>query len=162
MTKTINKGYTPDEIDRQLIKILTIDGRASYSDLAQQVSLSETRVRVRVLRLIREGYIHIVAIPNLIKLDANQMAMLGIQVSGNIEEVADILAEYEQITFLTICAGSYDIMIEVVYQNTNSLLQLIQKIRSLPGVKNTDSFVYLKTPKSLYSANPGIMNYSIF
>jgi Lrp/AsnC family transcriptional regulator for asnA, asnC and gidA len=90
------------------------------------------------------------------------MAMLGIQVSGNIEEVADILAEYEQITFLTICAGSYDIMIEVVYQNTNSLLQLIQKIRSLPGVKNTDSFVYLKTPKSLYSANPGIMNYSIF
>jgi len=160
LAKGNNHGYMPDEIDRKIIQILTVDGRTPYRDLGQRVSLSETRVRFRVLRLIEEGFIHIVGIPNLVKLDDNQMAMLGIQVSGNIEEVADILAQYEYITFLTICAGTYDIMIEVAYRSPNDLLQMIQQIRSLPGVKNTDSFVYLKTPKTLYSANPGIMQYS--
>ncbi|MDT3425308.1 Lrp/AsnC family transcriptional regulator for asnA, asnC and gidA [Paenibacillus forsythiae] len=159
MTKAMNHEYVPDEVDHQLIRMLTNDGRASYRELAQYVSLSETRVRVRTQRLIREGYIRIVAIPNLIKLNAAQIAMLGIQVSGNIEKVADILAEYEQITFLTICAGKYEIIVEVAYSNTNSLLEIIQRIRNIPDVKNTDSFVYLKTPKSLYSADPGIMRF---
>jgi Lrp/AsnC family transcriptional regulator for asnA, asnC and gidA len=152
--QSVNQPYIPDEIDHKLIQMLTVDGRTPYSDLARQVSLSETRVRVRVTRLIHEEFIHIVAIPNQIRLGADQMAMMGIRASGNIEEIAKIIAEDDQVTFLAICAGSYDIMIEVVCQNRDSLLQLIQKIRSLDGVKDTESFIYLKTPKSLYAANP--------
>lgn len=155
-------NYVPDEVDRQLIRLLTVDGRAPYRDLARQVSLSETRVRARVMRLLQEGYIHIVAIPNLIKLGAKQMAITGIRVSANIEEIANILSNDDRVTFLAICAGSYDLLIEVVCRDNNSLLQLIQKIRGLPGVRDTESFLYLKTPKSLYVANPGVLDPATF
>lgn len=155
--KTASEPYSPDEIDRQLIHMLSVDGRASYSDLARHVTLSETRVRIRVSRLIQEGYISIVAIPNMIKLGADQMAMMGIRTDGNIEDIAQFLAEDHQVSFLAITTGSYDIMIEVVCQNKDSMLKLIQKIRNYPGVKDTETFMYLNTPKSLYAANPGML-----
>lgn len=155
--KPSNANYSPDQIDRRLIQMLTADGRTSYSDLARHVSLSETRVRIRVTRLIQEGYIHIVGIPNLIKLGASQMAMIGIRAAANIEDIAKRLSEDDQVTFLAICTGSYDIMVEVVCQNKDSMLQLIQKIRNLDGVKDTETYMYLKTPKSLYGANPGLL-----
>ncbi len=161
MAKTNKKpgqSYQPDEIDRKLIQMLTLDGRMPYSDMAREVALSETRVRVRVSRLIQEGFVEIVAIPNLIRLGADQMAMIGIQAAGNIEEIADILSEDNQVTFLAICAGSYDLMIEVVCQDKDSMLQLIQKIRNLRGVKHTETFMYLKTPKSMYVATPGMFS----
>lgn len=152
--------YVPDEIDRQLIRMLSEDGRTPYSDLARQVSLSETRVRARVNRLVQEEFLHIKGIPNLIKLGADQIAMVGIRCSENIEETAEILSEDEQVTFLAICAGSYDIMIEVVCRSKEALLRLIQDIRSLRGVKDTETFMYLQTPKTLYAANPGALPFS--
>lgn len=158
MVKDARQKYSPDEIDQQIINLMSEDGRISYRDLADQVSLSETRVRVRVLRLIDEGYISIVAIPNLIKLGANIMAMLGIRSSGDIEELAEHLSEDDRVTFLSITTGSYDIMAEIVCANSEAFLNLLQQIRSLPGVKETESFVYLKTPKSLYGASPGTIS----
>jgi len=151
------KKYEPDEIDYKLIEMLSANGRMPYADMAREVSLSETRVRLRVARLIKEGYLNIVAIPNLIKLGADQMAMIGIKAGENIEEIAELLSEDDQVTFLAICTGTFDIMIEVVCRDKESMLQLVQKIRNMPGVKNTETFMYLRTPKSMYGATPGML-----
>jgi Lrp/AsnC family transcriptional regulator for asnA, asnC and gidA len=49
-------------------------------------------------------------------------------------------------------AGSFDIMLEVVCESDDHLLRLVSKrIRSVPGVRSTESFVYLKLHKQTYS-----------
>lgn len=49
-------------------------------------------------------------------------------------------------------AGSFDILCEVVCEDDDELLEIIsRRIRALPGVASTETFVYLKLNKQHYN-----------
>ncbi len=49
-------------------------------------------------------------------------------------------------------AGSFDVIVEVVCESDDHLLELLStRIRSIPGVRSTETFVYLKLQKQTYS-----------
>jgi Lrp/AsnC family transcriptional regulator for asnA, asnC and gidA len=78
--------------------------------------------------------------------------MIGIEVDGDMEAVADALAEIEEIDYVVITAGSFDLLAELVCRNDDHLLELLSKrIRKIPGVRRTESFVYLKLRKQTYT-----------
>jgi Lrp/AsnC family transcriptional regulator for asnA, asnC and gidA len=66
--------------------------------------------------------------------------------------VADRLAEIDEVDYVVLTAGSFDILLEVVCEDDDHLLRLLsERIRSLPGVRDTETFVYLKLAKQSYS-----------
>ena len=144
-----------DAIDNQLIGLLMEDGRIPYRDLARRVALSETRTRQRVLRLIEQGYISIAAITDPLKLGMGVMAAIGVRVSGQLEHIAAAIAREERVTWVAVTAGTYDIMVEVACRDNAALLEVIEKLRGLSGVQHTESFIYLKVQKLLYTGGPG-------
>jgi Lrp/AsnC family transcriptional regulator for asnA, asnC and gidA len=78
--------------------------------------------------------------------------MLGIRVDGDITEVADALAELDEVDYVVITAGAFDILAEVVCEDDDHLLEIMNnKIRSIPGVRSTETFVYLKLRKQIYT-----------
>jgi Lrp/AsnC family transcriptional regulator for asnA, asnC and gidA len=49
-------------------------------------------------------------------------------------------------------AGSFDILVEIVVENDQDLIEVLNtKIRALPGVVSTETFVYLKLQKQFYN-----------
>ena len=49
-------------------------------------------------------------------------------------------------------AGSFDLLAEVVAHDDEHLLELLNsKIRSIPGVKSTETFIYLRLAKQTYA-----------
>jgi Lrp/AsnC family transcriptional regulator for asnA, asnC and gidA len=77
--------------------------------------------------------------------------MVGIRTSGDLEEIADRLAELEEVDYVVITAGSFDLLTEVVCRNDDHLLEILQRIRAVDGVLGTEAFVYLKLRKQTYS-----------
>jgi Lrp/AsnC family transcriptional regulator for asnA, asnC and gidA len=78
--------------------------------------------------------------------------MVGIRVTGPLEGVADALAALDEVDYVVVTAGTYDLLIEVVCESDDHLLELLSKrIRAIPGVRGTESFVYLKLHKQTYS-----------
>ena len=78
--------------------------------------------------------------------------MIGIGTDGDMETVADALAEIPEVSYVVITAGSFDLLVEVVCEDDDRLLELLnQKIRAIPGVRTTESFVYLKLRKQIYT-----------
>jgi Lrp/AsnC family transcriptional regulator, regulator for asnA, asnC and gidA len=77
--------------------------------------------------------------------------MVGIRCSGNLEQVADQLSGMEEIDYVVITAGSFDLLVEVVCENDDQLLEILGRIRSIPSVTTTETFVYLKLCKQTYS-----------
>ena len=78
--------------------------------------------------------------------------MIGVRTDGDLESVADALAAITEVDYVIICAGSFDILVEVVCENDDHLLELLnQRIRAIPGVRTTESFVYLKPRKQIYT-----------
>jgi Lrp/AsnC family transcriptional regulator, regulator for asnA, asnC and gidA len=141
-----------DEVSKAIIEQLQQDGRRSYAAIGKEVGLSEAAVRQRVQRLVDGGVMQVVAVTDPLELGFARQAMVGIKVTGPIEEVADQLAEIEEIDYVVVTAGSYDLLVELVAESDEHLLSLVSgRIRTIEGVGATETFMYLSLRKQTYS-----------
>ncbi|MCZ4122558.1 Lrp/AsnC family transcriptional regulator [Streptomyces sp. H39-S7] len=141
-----------DSVSKAIIEQLQEDGRRPYAAIGKAVGLSEAAVRQRVQKLQDQGVMQIVAVTDPLTVGFRRQAMVGINVEGDIEPVADALAEMGEVEYVVITAGSFDLLIEIVCEDDDHLLEMINKrIRALPGVRTTESFVYLKLRKQTYT-----------
>ena len=141
-----------DDVSRSIIEQLQEDGRRSYARIAAAVGLSEAAVRQRVQRLTESGVMQVVAVTDPLQLGFARQAMVGIRCRGELEVVAEALGELQEVDYVVITAGSYDLLVEVVAESDDHLLELISmKIRSIPNVESTETFMYLKLQKQTYS-----------
>jgi Lrp/AsnC family transcriptional regulator for asnA, asnC and gidA len=80
------------------------------------------------------------------------MAMIGIRCeSDRLVAVAEKVAEMPEVDYVVITAGTYDLLIETVCEDNEALLRfLTEKLRSIDGVRETETFVYLRLIKQTY------------
>jgi Lrp/AsnC family transcriptional regulator for asnA, asnC and gidA len=142
----------PDDIDKALVTALQRNGRESYASLAKVVGLSEAAVRQRVQRLLDDGVVQIVGVTDPTVMGFQRWAMVGLVVEGDVRKVSEALVAIEAIDYVVLTAGSFDLLIEVVCEDDDSLLALLNdQVRSIPGVRSTETFVYLKLAKQTYA-----------
>jgi Lrp/AsnC family transcriptional regulator for asnA, asnC and gidA len=144
-------GVNLDETSKKLIELLQADGRRSYAALGKDVGLSEAATRQRIQRLLEAGVMQIVAVTDPLSLGFFRQAMIGIRCEGDLETAADVLATMDEIDYVVITAGSFDLLVEVVCESDDHLLEILGRIRAVPAVTSTESFVYLKLRKQIYS-----------
>ena len=145
-------GSQLDDVSKAIIEQLQQDGRRAYAAIGKVVGLSEAAVRQRVQRLLDQGAMQIVAVTDPLELGFHRQAMVGIKAEGELESIADKLAEMDEIDYVVITAGSFDLLAEVVCESDQHLLEILSaRIRAIPGVKATETFVYLKLRKQTYS-----------
>lgn len=141
-----------DDVSKAIIEQLQADGRRSYADIGKAVGLSEAAVRQRVQRLQEAGVMQIVAVTDPMQLGFTRQAMIGIRAEGDTRVLAEQLATIPEIDYVVLTAGSFDLLAEVVCENDEDLLDLLNsRIRSIAGVQQTETFVYLKLQKQYYN-----------
>ena len=140
-----------DEISKRIIEQLQADGRQSYAAIGKAVGLSEAAVRQRVQRLQETGVMQIVAVTDPLMLGFRRQAMIGIRCDGDLQRVADQLASMEEIDYVVLTAGSFDLLLEVVCEDDDHLLEILSRVRGVPSVTSTETFVYLKLCKQTYT-----------
>ena len=151
MTRSVSPRG-PDDIDKALVTALQRNGRESYAALAKIVGLSEAAVRQRVQRLLDDGVVQIVGVTDPMVMGFQRWAMVGIVVEGDVRKVADQLTAIDEIDYVVLTAGSFDLLIEVVCEDDDRLLALLNDhVRSIPAVRSTETFVYLKLAKQTYA-----------
>jgi Lrp/AsnC family transcriptional regulator, regulator for asnA, asnC and gidA len=148
-----DKTPTPlDDVSKAIIEQLQLDGRRSYAAIAKVVGLSEAAVRQRVQRLIDSGVMQVVAVTDPLELGFARQAMVGIKAEGALEPIADKLKAMDEVEYVVITAGSFDLLAEVLAESDDHLLRILSdRIRAIDGVKFTETFVYLKLVKQTYS-----------
>jgi len=140
-----------DDVSKRIIEQLQSDGRRSYAAIGKAVGLSEAAARQRVQRLVDAGVMQIVAVTDPLTLGFRRQTMIGIRCVGDLERVADLLADMTEIDYIVITAGSFDLLAEVVCEDDDQLLEIISRVRTIPSVTTTETFVYLKLRKQTYS-----------
>jgi Lrp/AsnC family transcriptional regulator for asnA, asnC and gidA len=141
-----------DDANRAIVEQLQADGRRSYAAIAAAVGLSEAAVRQRVQRLLDAGVMQIVAVTDPMQLGFARQAMVGVRADGDLSEIADKLAALPEVDYVVVTAGSFDLLVEIVCNDDDHLLSLLNNsIRSVPGVRESETFVYLKLAKQTYT-----------
>ena len=139
-----------DDVARALIELLQRDGRQSYASLAAAVGIAETTVRQRVQRLIDAGVIQVVAVTDPTHVGFARQAMIGIRVDGDPSAPLAELEAVPEVEYLVSTAGTFDLLVEVVCEDDDHLLDLLARLRRLPGVSSTETFLYLKLHRQRY------------
>jgi Lrp/AsnC family transcriptional regulator for asnA, asnC and gidA len=141
-----------DELDRKIIEILQLDGRASNARIAREVGVSEGTVRRRLRRLIQDNVVKIIAVPNLDKMGYSTAALIGLQTApGQLDGVADAIADMKEVHYVAITTGAFDVFAWVGMTSTEELgVFLRTKIGTIPGVTRTETFVNLTIKKRTY------------
>lgn len=146
-------GHTSlDQVSKAIIEQLQEDGRRSYAAIGKAIGLSEAAVRQRVQRLVDAGVVQIVAVTDPLQVGFTRQAMVGLRADGDLSALADALAALPEVDYVVITAGSFDVLVEIVCEDDDHLLRLLNgSIRTLPGVRETETFVYLRLRKQLYN-----------
>jgi Lrp/AsnC family transcriptional regulator, regulator for asnA, asnC and gidA len=140
-----------DTRSKRIIEQLQEDGRRSYAAIARAVGLSEAATRQRVQRLLDEGVIQIAAVTDAGAVGFRRQAMVGIRVEGDVRNVSAKLSALPEASYVVICAGQFDLLVEMVCEDEEHLLAVIDDgVRSIPGVRSTEIFVYLRLEKESY------------
>jgi Lrp/AsnC family transcriptional regulator for asnA, asnC and gidA len=145
------RGIHIDDTDRAIIEVLQRDGRVPYTRLGAAVGLSEAAARQRVQRLTDSGVMQVVAVTNPLAHGFRRMAMIGVRTEGPTDDIAKSLQSMSDIDYLVVTAGSFDLMAEVVVADDSALLDLTNRIRAVPGVRSTETFIYLDLVKQTFT-----------
>ena len=148
-------GRGPDDVsalDKRIIEHLQEDGRRAFTQIAHDLGVSEAAVRARTNRLVDRGILQIVGVTDPLKLGFQQMAMVGIRCERDrLVQVAEAVSAFPEVDYVVITAGTYDVLIEVVCEDNSALLDfLAEKLRAIDGVRDTETFVYLRMVKQTY------------
>ena len=141
-----------DETDLKIIETLRKDGRMAFAQIAEQLSVSPGMIRQRYNRLVDMGYLKVAAITNPLRMGLKTMAMIGVRVDGDkMVQIAEQIAAFDEVVYIVIVSGRYDIMAEVFCRDHAELLTfLTEKLSRVDGVRETESFMHLKIVKEIY------------
>ena len=140
-----------DPVNRRIIEILQREGRCPFTVIARELGLSEAAVRSRVRRLTDAGVMDVVAVTNPLMLGFEVMALVGVQANSDIQAVARVVSDWPETRYIVITSGSYDLLVEVVCEHNRHLLETVQRLREIDGVKSTETFMYLDMVKMTYA-----------
>jgi Lrp/AsnC family transcriptional regulator for asnA, asnC and gidA len=138
-----------DQIDRQMIRILQRNGRGSNAQVAREVGVSEGTIRRRLKRLMQEELITVVAYPHPEKFGYGTEALVAVQVDPErTQEVASKLSALTETSWVAVTTGAFDIFTWVALGSSEQLGDFLSKeIRTVPGVRRTETFVSLNSHK---------------
>lgn len=141
-----------DEVDLYLIEALRKDGREPFAQIAERLSVSPGMIRQRYNRLVELGYLKVVAITNPLQYGLKTMAMIGIRTDGtSMLNVAERIARLDEVIYLVVASGRFDVLAEVFCRDHEHLLKFItEKLYSIEGVRETETFMHLKIVKEIY------------
>ena len=141
-----------DDLDKSIIKALQLDGRRPYAQIGRQLQIPEATVRQRAERLISRGIVQVVGVTDPLAMGFQQPALIGLKVEpGKLEEIAEEIAKLDEVTYLVVTAGRFDLVCEVVCEDNDHLLRVLtEQFAAIKGIRSTETLVELRFVKESY------------
>jgi Lrp/AsnC family transcriptional regulator, regulator for asnA, asnC and gidA len=152
----VRRARRLDAVDRGIIEALQRNGREAFRRIATTLGVSEATIRARYARLCADNILQVTGVTNPLGLGFEAQAMVGVRTSGPPEHVADEVAQWDEADYVVVTTGRFDLLVEVVTADRRGLLDVTNRIRALPEVVSTETFLYLELWKQLYDWGAGV------
>ena len=145
--------YEIDKTDTNIVNLLLEDGRMPASEIARRLDeISERAVRYRIDRMVAEGVIRVSAIVSPHAFGLTTYADVWMEVeSDKILEVANTMAEFQNVSYVACGIGETDVSIQIVAKDTTEVYQFVTEVvRKVPGVRKTTTSIVPIILKDVY------------
>ena len=141
-----------DDLDKAIIRCLQLDGRRPYAQIGRELKVPEATVRQRAERLISRRVVQVVGVTDPLAMGFQQPALIGLKVDADrLDEIAQKIAALDEVTYLVVTAGRFDLMCEVVCEDNDHLLRVLtEDLAKIRGIRSTETLVELRFVKESY------------
>jgi Lrp/AsnC family transcriptional regulator, regulator for asnA, asnC and gidA len=141
-----------DDLDKAIIKALQLDGRRPYAQIGRELKVPEATVRQRAERLLSRGIVQVVGVTDPLAMGFGQPAFIGLHVNASrLDEVAEAVAALDEVTYVVVTAGRFDMICEVVCEDNEHLLRVLaDQLAKIDGIRSTETMVELRFVKESY------------
>lgn len=141
-----------DETDREILRVLQVDGRTSNTEVARRLGVTETTVRKRLATMLESDLVQILAVPTPRLAGLTVSAIMGISVQlKSLQRVAEALTERPEVRYCGVSAGRYDLMIEAFFADHEHLVSFSTDVLgTMEGITDVETSVILKIEKFSY------------
>ena len=141
-----------DDLDKSIIQCLQLDGRRPYAQIGRQLKVPEATVRQRAERLISRGIVQVVGVTDPLAMGFQQPALIGLCVDpGKLDRIAEQIAALDEVTYLVVTAGRFDLVCEVVCEDNEHLLRVLtDRLADIDGIRSSETLVELRFVKESY------------
>ena len=146
----VRRARRVDAVDKGIIEALQVNGREPFRRIAATLGVSEATIRARYARLCDDNILQVTGVTNPLGLGFEAQAMVGIRTTGPPDKIAEEIARWDEAAYVVVTAGQFDVLVELVCADRRALLDVTNRIRALPDVITTESFLYLELWKQLY------------
>lgn len=142
-----------DQIDKQILQILLVDGRTPYTEIAHQLGLSEGTIRSRIAKLLQDEVFEFVIHVNPEKLGLQVQAIIGLTTKlGMQKNVAEELSVLPEVRFVGAFSGKHDLMIQACFHDNDELIFFVnERLSRIEGIAAADVSLELKQYKDSFS-----------
>ena len=139
-----------DPLTRKIITILRHNGRASYADIARELSTTRSNVAARVNPLFRSGELRVVAAPHPRVLGLRVSAHLSIKIKGDPRIVLQKLEGLDSLSLITTVVGAHQVVADTDVRDMDELGQQVAMIRAMPQVADVQVLIYHRVLSSFF------------
>lgn len=143
-----------DQLDRAILTHLQKNGRKPFTQIANELNITEGTVRNRVARLLETEAVQIIGLVNPHQAGYDAPALIGVSVHPPLlEQAANQITELPEVSYLIMVSGEFDLMVEVLCRDRTHLASLIRDtLQQIPGVQRTQTWLILHTYKMAQDA----------
>ena len=141
-----------DDLDKAIIRCLQLDGRRPYAQIGRELKVPEATVRQRAERLISRRVVQVVGVTDPLAMGFQQPALIGLRVdAAKLEQIATKIAALDEVTYLVVTAGRFDLMCEVVCEDNEHLMRVLtEDLAKIRGIRSSETMVELRFVKESY------------
>ncbi|MEI8053077.1 MAG: Lrp/AsnC family transcriptional regulator [Bacteroidota bacterium] len=138
-----------DDLDFQILSFLQMDGRMSFTVIAEKLNVSIGTIRTRFNKMIEDSTVNIIGRVNPDKVGFQCYAHIAVYARPAIlkEEIAEKIAKMPEVSFLAMTSGDYDLEVDVMCRDNNHLVEYVNQLSKIEGVNQTKTTIYLKVYK---------------
>lgn len=132
-----------DDLDKQVLELLTKNGRISSAEIARIVGEKERKIAYRLKNLIDRGAISVFGILNPEFFGYEVTAEIYCQVEpGKLDEAAKKISEFSEVSFVQAVFGDHDLVLKVIAKSSEELYVFIStKLGLIPGIMKSKTTI---------------------
>jgi len=135
-----------DNTDKDILRILQLNAKASLRDIEEKVELSTTSIKKRIDRLIEKQVIkQYIALIDCRHLGYREMVMASLRINSAhpLERVKEQIETMERIKFAYVITGDYPIFVMAKCLDHSDSMEIIENLRNISGVEEVKTQIVL-------------------
>jgi len=134
-----------DKTDLRLLELLKRNARMSYARLAEELGISESAVRKRLRKLMKQGIIKRFTIEYVLPNEVRAAILVKVAPPKPVPKVSEEISRIEGVETVYEVTGENDILVLLRGPNIGFVNKCIDRIRSISGVASTNTMIILKS-----------------